>query len=77
MERLTTGQQDLRERLSDRSEVVVEGDPDDQTSAVLVVNKLGEEYRITADGTVSEGPVANRLAEVAQEYLCGDAQTES
>jgi hypothetical protein len=36
---------------------------------VLVVQKLGEEHRIAADGTVSDGPVADRLAEIAQEYL--------
>jgi hypothetical protein len=69
VERLTTGQQNLRERLSARSEVDVEPDPDDSTSAVLVVQKLGEEHRIAADGTVSDGPVADRLAEIAQEYL--------
>ena len=68
VERLTTGQQNLRERLSARSEVNVEPDPDD-SSAVLVVQKLGEEHRIAADGTVSDGPVADRLAEIAQEYL--------
>jgi archaellum component FlaD/FlaE len=69
VDRLTTGQQNLRERLSARSEVDVEPDPDDPTSAVLVVQKLGEEHRIAADGTVSDGPVADRLAEIAQEYL--------
>jgi hypothetical protein len=69
VERLTTGQQNLRERLSARSEVDVEPDPDDSTSAVLVVQKLGEQHRIAADGTVSDGPVADRLAEIAQEYL--------
>ncbi len=69
VERLTTGQQNLRERLSARSEVDVEPDPDDPTSAVLVVQKLGEEHRIAADGTVSDGPVADRLAEIAHEYL--------
>ena len=69
VERLTTGQQNLRERLSARSEVDVEPDPDDPTSAVLVVQKLGKEHRIAADGTVSDGPVADRLAEIAQEYL--------
>ena len=69
VERLTTGQQNLRERLSARSEVDVEPDPDGSTSAVLVVQKLGEEHRIAADGTVSDGPVADRLAEIAQEYL--------
>jgi flagellar biosynthesis GTPase FlhF len=69
VERLTTAQQNLRERLSARSEVDVEPDPDDPTSAVLVVQKLGEEHRIAADGTVSDGPVADRLAEIAQEYL--------
>jgi hypothetical protein len=69
VERLTTGQQNLRERLSARSEVDVKPDPDDPTSAVLVVQKLGEEHRIAADGTVSDGPVADRLAEIAHEYL--------
>jgi hypothetical protein len=69
VDRLTTGQQNLRERLSARSEVDVEPDPADPTSAVLVVQKLGEEHRIAADGTVSDGPVADRLAEIAQEYL--------
>ncbi len=69
VERLTTGQQNLRERLSARSEVDVQPDPGDPTSAVLVVQKLGEEHRIAADGTVSDGPVADRLAEIAQEYL--------
>jgi Mg-chelatase subunit ChlI len=69
VERLTTGQQNLRERLSARSEVDIEPDPDEPMSAVLVVQKLGEEHRIAADGTVSDGPVADRLAEIAQEYL--------
>jgi hypothetical protein len=36
---------------------------------VLVVQKLGEEHRIAPDGTVSDGPVADRLAEIAHEYL--------
>jgi hypothetical protein len=59
----------LRERLEDAgADVTVERDGRD---AVLLVEKLGREHRITADGEVS-GPLAGRLSEVVDEYLGGE-----
>lgn len=61
----------LRDRLSERSEVRVEGEAGEP---VLVVDKLGAAHRIRADGRVSEGPIADRLREVAAEYLGGEGE---
>jgi mannose-6-phosphate isomerase-like protein (cupin superfamily) len=58
----------LRERLEEVGEVTVERDGRD---AVLLLEKLGREHRITADGEVS-GPLADRLGEIAAEYLGGE-----
>jgi hypothetical protein len=68
---LTDGQRDLRERLADSAEVTAAVDAADPDAAVLVVEKLGSEHRITADGTVDGGPLADRIADVAAEYLGG------
>lgn len=62
---------DLKERLAERSDVRVEADDGEP---VLVVDKLGADHRIHADGTVSDGPIADRLRDVAAEYLGGDAE---
>jgi hypothetical protein len=59
-------QAQLRDRLAESAEVTVETDND---AAVLVVEKLGAEHRILPDGTVEGGPLADRLGEVAREYL--------
>ncbi len=58
----------LRDRLEERSAVEVgveDGAP------VLRVDKLGVTHTIAADGSVSDGPVADRLRDVAAEYLGG------
>jgi hypothetical protein len=61
----------LKERLAERSDVRVETDAGEP---VLVVDKLGADHRIHADGSVSDGPIADRLRDVAVEYLGGDAE---
>jgi len=61
----------LRDRLEERSDVDV-GVEDGAT--VLRVEKLGVTHTITADGSVSDGPVADRLRDVAAEYLGGDRE---
>jgi len=66
---LTDAQAQLRDRLAESAEVIVETDGD---AAVLVVEKLGGEHRILPDGTVEGGPLADRLGEVAREYLGGE-----
>lgn len=66
---LTDAQAQLRDRLAESAEVTVETDGD---AAVLVVVKLGGEHRILPDGTVEGGPLADRLGEVAAEYLGGE-----
>jgi len=61
----------LRDRLEERSAVEVgveDGAP------VLRVDKLGVTHTIAADGSVSDGPVADRLRDVAAEYLGGEAE---
>jgi hypothetical protein len=65
---LTEGMSALRDRLEEVGEVTVERDGRD---AVLLLEKLGREHRITADGEVT-GPLAGRLGEIAAEYLGGD-----
>jgi hypothetical protein len=71
VDRLTGAQRDLRERLEETSDVAVAADPDDSEAAVLVVEKLGETHTIDADGNVEGGAIADRLADVAAEYLGG------
>ena len=72
VDRLTDEQEALRERLEETADVDVEADPDDPEAAVLVVEKLGGEHTIAADGSVEGGPLADRLADVAGEYLGGE-----
>jgi len=60
---------DLKERLAERSDVRVEADGGEP---VLVVNKLGVDHRIHADGSVSDGPFLDRLRDVAAAYLGGE-----
>ncbi|WP_049938140.1 hypothetical protein [Haloplanus natans] len=71
-DRLTDAQRALRERLEETSDVAVVADPDDPEAAVLAVEKLGATHMIDADGAVEGGPVADRLANVAAEYLGGE-----
>ncbi|WP_424004839.1 hypothetical protein ACOZ4I_17385 (plasmid) [Haloarcula salina] len=61
----------LRDRLDDSGDVWVE---EDDEQAVLVVSKLGEEYIIYPDGSVSDGPLNDRIADVAAEYLGGGSE---
>jgi hypothetical protein len=70
-DRLTDAQERLRERLEETAEVDVR---DSGGEAVLVVEKLGAEHTIDADGSVEGGPVADRLADVAAEYLGGEGR---
>jgi hypothetical protein len=72
-DRLTDAQRALRERLEETSDVAVVADPDDPEAAVLAVEKLGATHMIDGDGAVEGGPVADRLADVAEEYLGGDS----
>jgi hypothetical protein len=72
-DRLTDAQRALRERLEETSDVAAVADPDDPEAAVLAVEKLGATHMIDADGAVEGGPVADRLADVAAEYLGGDS----
>jgi hypothetical protein len=65
------GLRELKDRLAERSDVRVETDDGEP---VLVVDKLGADHRIHADGSVSDGPIAARLRDVAAEYLGGDAE---
>lgn len=62
----------LRERLAETAtvEVVEEGG-----EHVLAVEKLGAEYRITQDGTVTDGPLAADLRDVAEAVLGGEEVT--
>jgi hypothetical protein len=72
-DRLTPEQERLRERLEESGEVAIAPDPDDKDRAIIIFQKLGSEYRIDADGVVSDGPIAGRLAKVAAEFLeCED-----
>lgn len=71
--RLTDAQRDLRARLDDTATVRVEDDDVDPEAAVLVVEKLGAEHTIDAAGRVEGGPLADRLADIAAEYLGGDS----
>jgi hypothetical protein len=70
-DRLTDGQEALRERLEDAGDVRVEGDPTDPEAAVLVLEKLGAEHVVDADGAVEGGPLGDRLENLAAEYLGG------
>lgn len=63
---LTEAQHQLYDRLAETAEVSLEAD---EGATVLVVEKLGVEHRISPDGSVDEGPLADRLAEVASNYL--------
>jgi len=65
------GVRELKERLEETSDIDVnreDGEP------VLAVTKAGREYRIRADGSVSDGPFQSRLADVAAEYLGGESE---
>jgi len=73
-DRLTESQEALRARLEESADVAVASDPDDAEAAVLVVEKLGGTHRIAADGSVDGGPLADRLADVAAEYLGGEGE---
>lgn len=73
-DRLTDAQAALRERLEETADVDVEADPDDSEAAVLVVEKLGAEHTIAADGSVEGGPLTDRLEDVAGEYLGGEGE---
>lgn len=68
-DRLTSEQERLRERLEESGEVAITPDPDDKDRAIIIFEKLGSEYRIDADGVVSDGPIAGRIAKVAAEFL--------
>ena len=64
------GLADLKARLEERQEVDVrrdEGEP------LLAFDKAGREYRVRPDGSVSDGPFSDRIADVAVEYLGGEA----
>jgi hypothetical protein len=58
----------LRERLANSTDVKVE---EADGEAVLVVPKLGEDHTVFPDGSVSDGPLAERIADLAAEYLEG------
>lgn len=66
---LTSDQEDLRDRLEETAEVTVEKQ---SGAAVLVATKLGGEHRIHPDGTVEDGPLADRFSEIASEYLANE-----
>jgi hypothetical protein len=68
-DRLTSGQEDLRDRLEESGSVAIAPDHDDAGRAVLIFEKLGTEYTIDADGVVSDGAIAGRLGNVAADYL--------
>jgi hypothetical protein len=68
-ERISEGMRCLRERLAESGDVRV-GEVDGE--AVLVVPKLGEEHTIFPDGSVSDGPLEDRIADLAAEYLEGN-----
>lgn len=61
---------DLKERLEESASVDV-GERDGEP--VLVVEKLGAEHVITPEGEVAEGPLSDRLADVAAEFLGGES----
>jgi hypothetical protein len=64
------GLADLKARLEERHDVEVrreDGEP------LLAFDKAGREYRVRPDGSVSDGPFSERIAEVAVEYLGGEA----
>ena len=59
----------LKTRLGERHDVEVrreDGEP------LLAFDKAGREYRVRADGSVSDGPFSSRIADVAAEYLGGE-----
>lgn len=58
----------LRERLAKSTDVKVE---EADGEAVLVVPKLGEDHTVFPDASVSDGPLADRIADLAAEYLEG------
>lgn len=63
------GLQQLKARLEERHEVEVrreDGEP------LLAFDKAAREYRVRPDGSVSDGPFADRIADVAAEYLGGE-----
>lgn len=65
------GVRELKERLEETSDVDVrreDGKP------VLALTKAGREYRIRADGSVSDGPFQSKLADVAAEFLGGEGE---
>jgi len=68
-DRLTPEQGRLRSRLEESGEVAIAPDPDDKDGAIIIFEKLGSEYTIDADGVVSDGPIAGRLAKVAADFL--------
>lgn len=61
----------LRERLGENADVDVLRD---RGEPALSIVKLGAEHIIRADGSVSEGPLSNRLAGVVDEYLGGEGE---
>ena len=65
------GVRELKERLEETSDVDVhqeDGEP------VLAITKAGREYRIRADGSVSDGPFQSKLTDVAGEFLGGESK---
>jgi hypothetical protein len=63
---LSEEMKDLRDRLEDSATVDVEWE-DGQPA--LVVEKLGKEHRVYPDGTVTDGPLTDRLEGIVEEYL--------
>lgn len=60
----------LRQRLAESGdvEVVYEGGEPE-----LLVEKLGSTHRVSVDGSVTGGPLSDRIEDVAAEYLGGEA----
>lgn len=56
----------LRQRLEESATVAVD---EEDGEPILVVEKLGSSHRIRSDGTVSDGPLADRLRDLVDEYL--------
>jgi hypothetical protein len=64
------GLADLKARLEERHDVDVRHEGDEP---LLAFEKAGREYRVRPDGSVSDGPFSDRIADVAAEYLGGEA----
>ena len=64
------GLADLKARLEERHDVDVRHEGDEP---LLAFDKAGREYRVRPDGSVSDGPFSDRIADVAAEYLGGES----